>query len=402
MSTPGPLQVLLFRNPADSDVLPYEDAIVRALQGGKEAGDYLATGEDLGIQLEIFSSAPPRSPADILSTFCHSVTIVLIDKELLAGDDAMWDWLAECWNLTKQSKGQHVMLAIPMDERIGSKFSVRRPGLDLLQLLQVHDLGEKMVRPATLSLRILHACRVALATALPQEAGAVLGYFRLFISHAKMDGLPLAHSLKHLIEGLGLTKFYDVDDLPPGCDWQEELEKGVGSSLIIMLRTEGYESRAWCRQEVLWADEYATPAVLVEARTGLQHPSGILPLDRVPSVRIPDGNLMRVLFLALREGLRFLLFFRRIEQMKNDGTLPQPAELRVFCYPPSMAALLRACYSLSASTAPPTHPRLIIYPDPTLRTGAYEAAQALVASHAPSGTLLVTPNTLAATTGGTP
>lgn len=78
-----------------------------------------------------------------------------------------------------------------------------------------------------------------------------------------------------------------------------------------MLRTEVYEGRYWCKQEVLWADEYATPAVLVEARTGLDHPAGGLPFDRVPSVRIPDGNLLRILFLALREGLRFLLFMRR-------------------------------------------------------------------------------------------
>jgi hypothetical protein len=51
--------------------------------------------------------------------------------------------------------------------------------------------------------------------------------------------------------------------------------------------------------------------LLVDARTSLNHPAGTLPLDRVPSVRIPDGNLVRILFLALREGLRFLLFMRR-------------------------------------------------------------------------------------------
>lgn len=403
MPTSAPLQVLLFRHSADPDVLPYENAIVRALQGGREAGDYLATGEDLGIQLEVFSSAPKALPSDTLNSFCHSMTIVLVDNVLLGTDEAMWDWLAECWNLTKQSAERHVMLAIPMDERIGQKFAGKRPGLDTLQLLQVHDLGEKAIRPAMLSLRVLHALRVALATALPQRPGEEASYLRIFISHAKMDGLPLAYSLKHQIEELGwLKKFYDVDDLPAGCDWQKELESGARSSVIVMLRTEIYESRAWCKQEVLWADEYATPAVLVEARTGLNHPSGLLPFDRVPSVRIPDGNLMRILFLALREGLRFLLFFRRVEQMKSDGTLPQPAELRVFCFAPSMAALLRACHSLTASTSLSTAPRLILYPDPTLRTGSFEAASALVRAYAPPGTRLVTPNTLAATRGGAP
>ena len=226
-----------------------------------------------------------------------------------------------------------------------------------------------------------------------------VGHLRLFISHAKMDGLPLAHALKHQIESLGwLQGFYDVDDIPPGSDWQRELEQGVGSSLIVILRTDGYDSRPWCQQEVLWADEYATPAVLVDARTGLNYPAGILPLDRIPTVRIPDGNLMRILFLSLREGLRFLYFISQIEQMKLDGNLPNPAELRVFAFQPSMLALMRACRSLADSTEPLSTPRIILYPDPPFRTGLYEAAQALVISYLPHARL-VTSQTIAATKG---
>jgi len=220
-----------------------------------------------------------------------------------------------------------------------------------------------------------------------------------FISHAKIDGLPLAQALRHQIKTIGwLQSFYDADDLPAGSNWQKELERGVDSSLIVMLRTEIYDSRYWCQKEVLWADEYATPAVLVEARTGLQHSAGSLPFDRVPFVRIPDGNLLRVLFLALREGLRFLLFMRRVEEMKRSGELPAQVELRVFSFPPSMSALLRACQSITASNPPEQVPRLILYPDPALRAGVYEAALALVEKYAPQ-TRLVTPNTLAATKG---
>jgi hypothetical protein len=215
----------------------------------------------------------------------------------------------------------------------------------------------------------------------------------------KIDGLPLAHALKRQIDSLPwLEDFYDADDLPAGSNWQRELEQGVGSSLIIMLRTDVYDSRYWCQQEVLWADEYATPAVLVDARTNLQYAAGVLPFDRVPTVRIPDGNLYRILFLALREGLRFLHFMRRVEEMKQSGDLPSPVELRVFSGPPSMPALLRACRLLAASKEPRATRRMILYPDPTLRAGVYEAALALVATYAP-GARLVTPNTLAATSG---
>lgn len=404
MPTVTPLQILLFRHMDDRDVLPYQTAILRAFQGGEEASNYLATGEDLGIQLKVFSATPTLDPAHTIEAFCHTVTVVFVDHALLGkGEDAIWDWLAECWTLTSASNGRHAMLAVAMDERMGRQYSNKRPTLASHQLLQVHNLGESSIRPAMLALRVLHECRVRLAEALPVSPGHTAGYLRLFISHAKIDGLPLALALKHQIDTVGwLRAFYDAADLPSGCDWQKELEQGVGSSLIVMLRTEVYESRHWCQQEVLWADEYATPAVLVEARTGLGHPAGTLPFDRVPTVRIPDGNLLRILFLALREGLRYLLFIRRVEQMKQNGALPAPVELRIFSFAPSMSALLRACRALADSKAPSAKARLILYPDPPLRAGNYEAAAALVEMYAPVGTRLVTPYTLAATRGGTP
>lgn len=402
MPAAAPLQILMFRHPDDADVTRYENAVVLAFQGGKEAGEYLATGEDLGIQLEFFADPPPQAAPETLDAFCHTLVVVFADQAFLSKSSAaLWDWLVNCWTHTDASKGRHLMLVVAMDERQGRAFTAKRTELEPLQLLQNHSLGEYAIRPAMLALRILHECRVLLATALPTTNGHRPGYLKLFISHAKTDGLPLAHALKHQIESTGwLEDFYDVDDLPAGRNWQKELEQGVGSSLIIMLRTEAYDGRHWCRQEVLWADEYATPAVLVDARTNLNHPPGILPFERVPTVRIPDGNLLRILFLALREGLRFLQFARRVQDMRQDGTLPAPLELRVFSFPPSMSALLRACRSLSASTEPGTTPRWILYPDPPLRSGLYEAAQALVQTYAPAGARLLTPNTLAAT-GGT-
>lgn len=170
MAVAAPLQLLLFRHTDDRDLLPYEEAIVRAFQGGKEAGGYLATGEDLGIQLEVFSTVPRlgSSVARTLDSFGHTLTIVLVDSGLLnRGGEALWDWLAECWRHTDGSNGRHAMLAVPIEERIGDQFSRKRPALETLQLQQVQDLDERAIRPAMLALRILHECRLLLASALP-------------------------------------------------------------------------------------------------------------------------------------------------------------------------------------------------------------------------------------------
>ena len=394
MATKPPLRVLVFRHPLDEEIKPYEEALVAAFQGGKEAGAYIAVGADLGIQLGTFADAPPSPASSMLDEFCHTLVVVLVDTVLLEKPIALRDWLAACFrHVSGSTGGRHRMLPLAMDERVAARFA-RLDGLAGCQVQAMQSFGERAIRPAMVALRVLHEARVLLANGLKRVGGPEpTGFLRLFISHAKLDGLPLAHALKHQIQATGwMGTFYDAEDLPPGCDWRTKLESGVGDSLIIMLRTEIYDNRYWCQQEVLWADEYATPAVLIEARTSLNHPAGTLPFDRVPTVRIPDGNLTRVLYLALREGLRFLLFTRRVEEMRDCGELPG-VSLRVFSYPPSMAALLRACRALAAEAGP----RYILYPDPTLGTGAYEAAHALVAVEAP-GTILATPMTLPAAT----
>jgi hypothetical protein len=402
----APLQVLLFRHPDDDELLPFENAVVRAFQGGKEAGGYLASGDDLAVQLSPFGAAPTRPADEMLDDFCHTLVIVLVDRHMLDATSAasVLAWLGACWTHCRASRGRHAMFVLPMEERQVAELARREPVLGSLQIRAAHELGERAVRHAMFALRVLHESRVLLARAMSvvADAGAEPGFLRLFISHAKLDGLPLAQALKSYINLTGwLHKFYDAEDLPPGCDWQAELERGVGTSVIVMLRTEEYDGRYWCQQEVLWADTYATPAVLVDARTSLQHSAASLPFDRVPIVRIPDGNLTRVLYAALREGLRFLLFARRVEELRRVGVIPIPAELRVFSLPPSMPALLRVCQSWSSTAVHAATPRLIVYPDPPLRVGVYEAAVALVAATAP-GARLVTPNTLAATGGLVP
>lgn len=395
-----PLQVLLFRHADDLDFLPYEEAIVGAFRGGKEAGEYGASGENLGIELKVFTSAPALSVTELLEGFCHSMVIVLADSALLEkGGDPFWDWMEECWRQVDSSRGKHAMLVMPFDERTGGKFIQKRPSLGTLQLPQLSALGERVIRPAMLALRILHECRVLLSPP-PVAGGTPAGFMRLFISHAKHDGLPLAQALKHQIQSVRwLNTFYDAEDLAAGQNWEKGLEEGVASSLIVMLRTNIYDSRTWCQKEVWWADEYATPAVLVDARTALHFPAGVLPFDRLPTVRIPDGNLVRIIFLALREGLRYLFFRRLVEEMKSSGQLSGPIELRVFSYTPSMAALLRACQSLVEAGTAPGIKQFIFYPDPPMRRGAFEAATALVQKYAP-GANLVTPNTFAVLNGG--
>lgn len=393
-----PLQVLLFRHHLDDDVGPFEEAIVRAFQGGKDAGGYLATGEDLDIQLEVYSEAPGTSVDANLSSAGHTLVVVLVDHHLLAIDGPLWEWFEKCWEHVRNELDRHRMLVVPLTERVGQAFAAKSEALSSIQQLQVHALGEPAARPARLAMRVLHSARELLASAVRKAEGSP-SRLRLFVSHAKCDGLPLAHALKHEISTMPwLDKFYDVDDIPAGADWQKELESGISSSVVLMLRTDAYDSRPWCQREVLWAEEYLVPSVLVDARTVLGAAAGRLPFDSSPWVRIPDGNLFRILFAAIREDLRSLLFARRVESMHANGDLPQDADVVVLNRQPSMSALARVCRKFAAqqtASGKEQSRAIIVHPDPPLRAGLYEAAHALVAQYA-SGARLATPQSLSA------
>jgi hypothetical protein len=406
MVATAPLQVLLFRRTDDKDLTPVADAIVSAFQGSTDPKGYLAAGAGVSVTPELFEEAPIFPVGTKLDAACHTLVIVLVGRAfhraLHNADDAtLRNWLSNCWAHVDQSADRHRMLVFPVEESMARDFS-GLSGLDSLQIWPLHKFDEYALQSTMVALLALHEAHRLLALSLERRSsdGQSYGRLRFFISHAKIDALPLARALKDLIHRIPwLRSFYDADDLLPGMNWKRELEQGVASSLIIVLRTDIYDTRYWCQQEITWADQYGTPAVLVDARTALNNESSALPFTRLPIARVPDGNLMRILSIALREGVKYLLFKRRAEEMKLNGPLPRNVALRVFSYPPSMRALLHACRSLQSANLPEATQKVILYPDPPLPEGEREAALALLDRHAPKTTMLVTPQTLIANFG---
>ncbi|MEM9387334.1 MAG: hypothetical protein AAGA68_19905 [Pseudomonadota bacterium] len=144
----------------------------------------------------------------------------------------------------------------------------------------------------------------------------------LFLSHAKIDGIPTALSLLNLVMRLRFRPknekskketseevsrvYYDAVDIKPGENWQKELLRHSSSSVMIALRTEAYETRTWCRKEYLQAETHGMPIVVVDLRTQQHHRPERLPFGRATTVRIHDGNLLRVLVCALTADVRLL------------------------------------------------------------------------------------------------
>ena len=161
----------------------------------------------------------------------------------------------------------------------------------------------------------MERARRVLATRIDGEAeDTPLGILKMFISHAKTDGIAMAKSLigalRQLQEadlsGAGFEYIYDVEHIAPGTVWREVLEAQAKKSVLIAVRTEAYESRYWCRREFLLAESNGMPIVAVDLRREQYHASALLPFDVVPSIRVHDGNLIRVVLHAMGTHLRAL------------------------------------------------------------------------------------------------
>ena len=125
------------------------------------------------------------------------------------------------------------------------------------------DSEEYAFAPVVTTLRTMERARGVLAARIAATAGgASSGVLKLFISHAKTDGVAMAKSLIGVLrqlqeadpDGAGFEYFYDAEHIAPGTVWREVLEAQASGSVLIALRTEAYESRYWCRREFLLAE----------------------------------------------------------------------------------------------------------------------------------------------------
>ena len=176
---------------------------------------------------------------------------------------------------------------------------------DTLQNLQGKpqaQLGEHRIGPHRLALLALHRARLILGRTPGKNA------LKLFISHAKADGVFFADALNSAVKQVPeLDTWYDAEDIASGSRWKKELKDNASQSVFIAIRTEAYSQRPVCVEEFRWALEHGVAIVVVDALLRQDIAPAPLPFASMPTVRVADGNTHRVLAAALREHLRVLL-----------------------------------------------------------------------------------------------
>ncbi len=143
---------------------------------------------------------------------------------------------------------------------------------------------------------------------------------KVFLSHAKADSVVEARLLRdYLYRETQLAAFFDENDIALGYDFGDVLEKALGpgeSAALIVLQSDAYASRPWCRREVLafrkprpvastedsciWS---MSPTLVVQTMRGPALSRTIAELGTSPCVRWDPGREAAIVTTLLREVL---------------------------------------------------------------------------------------------------
>ena len=130
---------------------------------------------------------------------------------------------------------------------------------------------------------------------------------KLFISHSKKD-IPIrtgelkAKELRdYLRSDTKLDSFFDANDIFDGYDFEKQIKQNVKESLMIILESNTYSEREWCRIEALSGKTNKVPTVVVNLIDGIVKRTFPY-LGNVPRIMY-DNNWNEIVNLLLKTAL---------------------------------------------------------------------------------------------------
>ena len=325
------------------------DALGRAMFATLCADPEVPASRGLGFKVMFRTSgAAGKGPRPVpFHRAQHTMVFILADDHLV-GDPA---WRSYAQGLVKSARpGDRVIpVAITATGNLP-------PGLRELQAIRLNDVPDDQQETILLNDAMHDLCRLL---------GPGMAKVRVFLSHAKQDGLPITTAVRrHLHEVARLDDFFDAADIPDGTRFAEFVTECAGSvPALLAIQTDSYASREWCRLEVLEAKRRHVPIVVLSAVNAGETRSFPY-IGNTPVVRWSDETSLPLVVRALLgEVLRDRYFPKRVEGIcKRHGIDPKR---QVFSYPPELVTMLT--YRADMATAGPVTGKYL-YPDPPLGT----------------------------------
>jgi SLOG cluster2/TIR domain len=303
-----------------------------------------------------------------------SFVILLVDRHM--GEDPHWRPYID--NLLARLEG-HVLpcLFTRVTAELGPNFHALNS-----VFLQLDTVSQ-----AERSQQLLHAVSHSLSRLLlkpPEAAGSPPPPISLFVSHAKRDGTPFAQALRSFIlNQTQASAFFDANHIVPGHSFDVQIFSAVARSALIVIQTDAYASREWCRREVIEAKRLGRPIVVLNAvqkgeERSFPYLGNVPTLRWTPQEQSIQETCRTLVDMTLREVLHAAFFAREIVQLKSLYPLLEQAQ--ILTRPPE---LLTAPRPQPGAPPPP-----VIYPDPPIGD---EELEILVPYHGPALTPVLLP-----------
>ncbi|MFI7597215.1 toll/interleukin-1 receptor domain-containing protein [Actinoplanes sp. NPDC049681] len=296
------------------------------------------TTHGMRIPVRLWTGDPEPPPVPDLSKAERSFVVVLVDRHFLITPG----WRDHLADLTEAcADGGHVLVPVALTK---AAFGMPDPVAQLNWIRAV--TVKKDVRATFILNRLVHEMYRDL-TDTP---------LRVFLSHAKLDGLSQAREIRDFLnDGTGVDNWFDAQDLPPGSRWEKIIENtAANGNLMVVVRSDAYATREWCRIEVLEAKRAGSPVVVVDALHAEERRSFPY-LGNGPVVRWEarsSTRLERLLTVLVLEALRYEYFPRRVDQLCELHACGSPQNTTA--RPPELLTLLEK----KGGT--------LVYPDPPL------------------------------------
>ncbi len=267
---PAPLSIYVAYHPDSKRAGVLADALHDwfRLKHGQALGEEVEAGLPIWVRVEHRDGSiqPP-----IRWEEAHlNVLVVLVDDHLVV-DDAWWAPLrrllddASGHNAAREdaeSEHERVLIlpaavdssAYRLDFVFADRTALPSGQQDDPPEVQARVLRRSTTEAITRALRPRIAAHWAAAEAVP--AAELGGPLRVFLSHAKRDGIPLAVAVRDGLSGMSqIRPWLDTNELPWGQPFAHPIEEAARhqTAALVAVVTDTYPSRPWCRHEATLA-----------------------------------------------------------------------------------------------------------------------------------------------------
>ena len=187
---------------------------------------------------------------------------------------------------------------------------------------------------------------------------------KLFLSHAKLDGLTVTSEFKSFIDAtLKLDTFFDAVDIADGYNFEQQIEENIKDAALVVFHSDAYSSREWCRIEVLVAKRNKCSIVVVhDIKKGEKRAFPYL--GNAPTIALQKADkesFTEIINLTLYQVINNLFQRELLESFHRQFNVPG-VEFISITSPPELFNYIDI-YKKKQETGKPI---IVLYPEPPL------------------------------------